>query len=108
MFQTSGPDLDFFARRCIWVNGPVIVGAGPSGLAVASGLRGQGVPFVMLERANQILVKSSTSADGLWWPPERIMQRNSCQSLKACRTLVAVLCMLVNTNPVRVIAESVY
>ncbi|KAG6790751.1 hypothetical protein POTOM_006916 [Populus tomentosa] len=54
MFQTSGPDLDFFARRCTWVNGPVIVGAGPSGLAVGSGLRGQGVPFVMLERASCI------------------------------------------------------
>ncbi|KAJ6420922.1 hypothetical protein OIU84_028328 [Salix udensis] len=31
MFQASGPDHDdFFAHRCIWVNGPVIVGAGPS------------------------------------------------------------------------------
>ncbi|XWS22422.1 hypothetical protein CRYUN_Cryun29cG0032600 [Craigia yunnanensis] len=29
MFQTFGPE-DFFTRRCIWVNGPVIVGAGPS------------------------------------------------------------------------------
>ncbi|KAJ6689185.1 hypothetical protein OIU85_005576 [Salix viminalis] len=52
MFQTSGTDDDFFARRCIWVNGPVIVGAGPSGLAVGSGLKRQGVPFVILERAN--------------------------------------------------------
>ncbi|KAG6437928.1 hypothetical protein SASPL_102859 [Salvia splendens] len=40
-----------FSRRCVWVNGPVIVGAGPSGLAVAAGLREQGVPYVILERA---------------------------------------------------------
>ncbi|XP_051128000.1 probable indole-3-pyruvate monooxygenase YUCCA5 [Andrographis paniculata] len=45
---------DFFTGRCILVNGPVIVGAGPSGLAVAAGLKQQGVPFVMLERANCI------------------------------------------------------
>lgn len=44
----------FFARRCILVNGPVIVGAGPSGLAVAAGLKKQGVPFIVLERANCI------------------------------------------------------
>ncbi|CAA2999513.1 probable indole-3-pyruvate monooxygenase YUCCA5 [Olea europaea var. sylvestris] len=41
-------------RRCVWVNGPVIVGAGPSGLAVAAGLKEQGVPFVILERADCI------------------------------------------------------
>lgn len=41
-------------RRCVWVNGPVIVGAGPSGLAVAAGLREQGVPFVIVERADCI------------------------------------------------------
>ncbi|KAH7577738.1 hypothetical protein ACOSP7_001244 [Xanthoceras sorbifolium] len=45
---------DFFSRRCIWVNGPVIVGAGPSGLATAACLREQGVPFVVLERADCI------------------------------------------------------
>ncbi|XP_065862923.1 probable indole-3-pyruvate monooxygenase YUCCA3 [Euphorbia lathyris] len=45
---------DFLARRCIWVNGPVIVGGGPSGLAVGAGLRTQGVPFIILERANCI------------------------------------------------------
>ncbi|XP_010023778.1 probable indole-3-pyruvate monooxygenase YUCCA7 [Eucalyptus grandis] len=44
----------FFSRRCIWVNGPVIVGAGPSGLAVGAGLKQQGVPFIILERANCI------------------------------------------------------
>ncbi|XP_074581369.1 putative indole-3-pyruvate monooxygenase YUCCA9 [Curcuma longa] len=45
---------DFLSRPCTWVNGPIIVGAGPSGLAVASGLRRRGVPFVVLERADCI------------------------------------------------------
>ncbi|KAF3944174.1 hypothetical protein ACB098_12G147100 [Castanea mollissima] len=45
---------DFFSRRCIWVNGPVIVGAGPSGLATAACLREQGVPYVVLEKADCI------------------------------------------------------
>lgn len=52
--QTFGNSQDFLARRCIWVNGPVIVGAGPSGLAVGAGLKEQGVPFIILERANCI------------------------------------------------------
>ncbi|KAL1188792.1 putative indole-3-pyruvate monooxygenase YUCCA3 [Cardamine amara subsp. amara] len=54
MFQSFIPEGDIFSRRCIWVNGPVIVGAGPSGLAVAAGLKREGVPFVILERANCI------------------------------------------------------
>ncbi|KAH6778117.1 YUCCA 3 [Perilla frutescens var. hirtella] len=45
---------DLFSGRCILVNGPVIVGAGPSGLAVAAGLKQDGVPFVILERASCI------------------------------------------------------
>ncbi|XP_022995814.1 probable indole-3-pyruvate monooxygenase YUCCA8 [Cucurbita maxima] len=44
----------FSQNRCVWVNGPVIVGAGPSGLATAACLREQGVPFVVIERANCI------------------------------------------------------
>ncbi|KAF5739006.1 putative monooxygenase [Tripterygium wilfordii] len=47
-------DQDFHNRRCIWVNGPVIVGAGPSGLATAACLREQGVPYVVLEKADCI------------------------------------------------------
>ncbi|XP_074343673.1 putative indole-3-pyruvate monooxygenase YUCCA5 [Apium graveolens] len=45
---------DMFARRCVWVNGPLIIGAGPSGLAVGACLKEQGVPFVILERADCI------------------------------------------------------
>ncbi|XP_075487919.1 putative indole-3-pyruvate monooxygenase YUCCA7 [Primulina tabacum] len=41
---------DYFSGRCIIVNGPVIVGAGPSGLAVCACLRKQEVPFVILEK----------------------------------------------------------
>ncbi|KAJ3679972.1 hypothetical protein LUZ60_016250 [Juncus effusus] len=49
------PDMDdFFSRRCIWVNGPIIVGAGPSGLSVGALLKEQNVPFVILERADCI------------------------------------------------------
>ncbi|CAN6460421.1 unnamed protein product [Victoria cruziana] len=47
----NGP---LFAGRSVWVNGPVIVGAGPSGLATGACLRQQGVPFVILEKADCI------------------------------------------------------
>ncbi|XP_031487328.1 probable indole-3-pyruvate monooxygenase YUCCA4 [Nymphaea colorata] len=40
--------------RCVWVNGPVIVGAGPSGLATAAWLGRLGVPCVVLDRADRI------------------------------------------------------
>lgn len=40
--------------RCIWLNGPVIIGAGPSGLAVGASLRELGVPFAVLEREDCI------------------------------------------------------
>ncbi|CAL9200581.1 unnamed protein product [Musa hybrid cultivar] len=45
---------NLFKRRCKWVNGPLIVGAGPSGLAVAACLKEHGVPFVILERSSCI------------------------------------------------------
>ncbi|XP_043722000.1 probable indole-3-pyruvate monooxygenase YUCCA5 [Telopea speciosissima] len=48
------PVSDQIARRNVWVNGPVIVGAGPSGLAVGACLKEQGVPFVVLERSDCI------------------------------------------------------
>ncbi|PIA42623.1 hypothetical protein AQUCO_02000218v1 [Aquilegia coerulea] len=40
--------------RCVCVPGPIIVGAGPSGLAVAACLKEKGVPCVIIERANCI------------------------------------------------------
>ncbi|KAJ1391777.1 Pyridine nucleotide-disulfide oxidoreductase, class-II [Sesbania bispinosa] len=42
------------SERCIWVPGPVIVGAGPSGLATAAYLKEKGVPSLILERSNCI------------------------------------------------------
>lgn len=39
---------------CAWVQGPIIVGAGPSGLAVSACLSEHGVPSVILERSNCI------------------------------------------------------
>ncbi|BAT82013.1 hypothetical protein VIGAN_03194700 [Vigna angularis var. angularis] len=41
-------------ERCVWVPGPVIVGAGPSGLATAAYLKEKGVPSLILERYNCI------------------------------------------------------
>ncbi|XP_058113624.1 indole-3-pyruvate monooxygenase YUCCA6-like [Magnolia sinica] len=40
--------------RCVCVPGPLIVGAGPSGLATAACLKERGIPSVILERANCI------------------------------------------------------
>ncbi|TKY74690.1 indole-3-pyruvate monooxygenase YUCCA4 [Spatholobus suberectus] len=40
--------------KCVWVHGPIIVGAGPSGLAVAACLSQHGVPYVILERSDCI------------------------------------------------------
>ncbi|XP_044463475.1 indole-3-pyruvate monooxygenase YUCCA6-like [Mangifera indica] len=42
------------SSRCVRVQGPVIVGAGPSGLAAAACLRQKGVPSIVLERSNCI------------------------------------------------------
>ena len=54
LFRLVDQDQDFFQRKWTLVNGPVIVGAGPSGLATAACLREQGVPFVVVERAECI------------------------------------------------------
>lgn len=40
--------------RCVCVPGPIIVGAGPSGLAAAACLKEKGVPSVVLERSHCI------------------------------------------------------
>ncbi|KAJ7965998.1 Flavin-containing monooxygenase [Quillaja saponaria] len=42
------------SSRCVCVPGPVIVGAGPSGLAAAACLKEKGVPSILLERSNCI------------------------------------------------------
>ncbi|XP_039063108.1 indole-3-pyruvate monooxygenase YUCCA6-like [Hibiscus syriacus] len=42
------------SSRCLYVPGPVIVGAGPSGLATAACLKEKGVPSVILERSSCI------------------------------------------------------
>ncbi|XP_041019537.1 probable indole-3-pyruvate monooxygenase YUCCA4 [Juglans microcarpa x Juglans regia] len=41
-------------EKCVWVHGPIIVGAGPSGLAASACLSEHGVPSVILERSNCI------------------------------------------------------
>ncbi|RCV27219.1 hypothetical protein SETIT_5G307200v2 [Setaria italica] len=41
-------------RTCFWVSGPIIVGAGPSGLAVAACLKEKGIGSLILERSNCI------------------------------------------------------
>ncbi|XP_039018903.1 probable indole-3-pyruvate monooxygenase YUCCA4 isoform X1 [Hibiscus syriacus] len=38
--------------KCVWVHGPIIVGAGPSGLATSACLTHQGVPYVILEKTD--------------------------------------------------------
>jgi indole-3-pyruvate monooxygenase len=40
------------ASPVVWVNGPIVVGAGPAGLSVAACLRERGVPSVVLDRAD--------------------------------------------------------
>ncbi|KAK8523382.1 hypothetical protein V6N13_113325 [Hibiscus sabdariffa] len=45
-------DMMKSSSRCLYVPGPVIVGAGPSGLATAACLKEKGVPSVILERSN--------------------------------------------------------
>jgi indole-3-pyruvate monooxygenase len=42
------------ASRVVWVNGPIVVGAGPAGLSVAACLRARGVPCIVLDRADCI------------------------------------------------------
>ncbi|TYG76006.1 hypothetical protein ES288_D03G078800v1 [Gossypium darwinii] len=38
--------------NCVWVDGPIIVGAGPSGLATSACLTQQGVPSLILEKSD--------------------------------------------------------
>nr|AAK74069.1 flavin monoxygenase-like protein floozy [Petunia x hybrida] len=41
-------------QKWLWVNGPIIIGAGPSGLAVSACLKENGVPSLILERSDCI------------------------------------------------------
>ncbi|TVU48305.1 hypothetical protein EJB05_07938, partial [Eragrostis curvula] len=55
--QQQAADTDTSSKQsssCCVVHGPIIVGAGPSGLAVAAALRRHGVPFTVLERSDGI------------------------------------------------------
>ncbi|KAL9251233.1 Indole-3-pyruvate monooxygenase YUCCA6-like protein [Drosera capensis] len=52
--HTKQPPPTKNTTRCILVTGPVIVGAGPSGLAAAACLREKGIPSLVLERSNCI------------------------------------------------------
>ncbi|KAJ4953635.1 hypothetical protein NE237_030467 [Protea cynaroides] len=40
--------------KCAWVHGPIIVGAGPSGLAASACLTKKGIPSLLLEKSNCI------------------------------------------------------
>ncbi|KAL6221145.1 hypothetical protein ACLB2K_008897 [Fragaria x ananassa] len=53
-FQSKTDMAAAKTTRCIWVRGPVIVGAGPSGLAAAACIKEKGIPSLILERANCI------------------------------------------------------
>jgi len=48
--DAAAGDVDGAAPRQVWVPGPVIVGAGPSGLATAACLKARGVPSLVLEK----------------------------------------------------------
>ncbi|XAR69314.1 Indole-3-pyruvate monooxygenase [Bertholletia excelsa] len=52
--QRSNEKMIRALKRLVYVPGPIIVGAGPSGLAVAACLKERGVPSLILERSNCI------------------------------------------------------
>lgn len=52
MFLEKMKESSSSSSSCLCVPGPVIVGAGPSGLATAACLKEKGVPSVILERSN--------------------------------------------------------
>ncbi|XP_021320022.1 probable indole-3-pyruvate monooxygenase YUCCA9 [Sorghum bicolor] len=54
IFPLLAIEINVTSTGCYWVNGALIIGAGPAGLAVAACLREQGVPSVVLERAGCI------------------------------------------------------
>lgn len=50
----SCKDQEEKQAKCVFVHGPIIVGAGPSGLAVSACLSQQGVPSLILEKSDCI------------------------------------------------------
>ncbi|KAJ0031456.1 hypothetical protein Pint_12733 [Pistacia integerrima] len=50
----SCKDQEDKLAKCVFVHGPIIVGAGPSGLAVSACLSQQGVPSLILEKSDCI------------------------------------------------------
>ncbi|KAK8958729.1 Indole-3-pyruvate monooxygenase YUCCA2 [Platanthera guangdongensis] len=52
--QIHGEAMRSNNSKRIWVSGPLIIGAGPSGLAIAACLREKGVPLLILEKENCI------------------------------------------------------
>ncbi|XP_044463622.1 probable indole-3-pyruvate monooxygenase YUCCA4 [Mangifera indica] len=50
----SCKDQEDKLEKCVFVDGPIIVGAGPSGLAVSACLSQQGVPSLILEKCDCI------------------------------------------------------
>ncbi|RLN30914.1 hypothetical protein C2845_PM05G16600 [Panicum miliaceum] len=49
-YAAAGATVALARTRQVWVPGPVIVGAGPSGLATAACLKARGVPSLVLEK----------------------------------------------------------
>lgn len=49
---TGAGAADADGERCVMMDGPLIVGGGPSGLAVAACLKMLSIPYTMLERSN--------------------------------------------------------
>ncbi|KAH7524732.1 hypothetical protein FEM48_Zijuj06G0150700 [Ziziphus jujuba var. spinosa] len=50
----SCKDQEEQQAKCVWVQGPILVGAGPSGLAVSACLSKHGIPSVILEKSDCI------------------------------------------------------
>lgn len=52
-FQLQAPQV-CSETRCVYIDGPIIVGGGPSGLAVAACLKEKGIPSLIVERSDCI------------------------------------------------------
>lgn len=52
--EWGGKDDLYLRKMPVWIDGAIIVGAGPSGMAAAVSLQAKGVPSIILERAECI------------------------------------------------------